>query len=700
MLDPISLFVRLFRPFNPYAPISHVTLLDAGGRVLSTDDQASTPDSPLDRHALCEAGIMYAYPEKRLAAPPFADGCRYHVVWNTPDGRTFVARNANAPVMPPRPDDADGPIGCACRDEEGWVRFGSAQAELGPWCPPLFRENDTAPYRPDSFAGYGPCTARPCPGLLTEWHPGFVVPHKGQSFGLAPERVLEMKALDRLDEELRDIMHIHRSDVRRIPSPNEDPDALREDWGFYVAEYQLERGDINARLIGRDFWETVKESEPLLFTRMLNNGYFGCGLVGAWFDDPVRDFAHVQLFLQHGMPVFYEWTSDLESFRGADVLRPRSRSLFVAGAGPSAPPGLPTPRPLQGRYTNVNPVREAVASEASSKRRLADRITSPPTSPLLARQTRATPPLASRIDPSPTARAQAVAASTAYFPSGRLTERSALTCTRVPHEFGETHTTARVARLLCEFNANGVVDEGALRVWIHGIGKAVILAKQAFRNGRLRVPADLVKLARDYNLAFNTAVRVDSPAPWSSASAGLHDVSPRLRVGNRMAWRAAYDTWAAACADILRRPHAQRAAILQGGLVARIAKDFATSGDITSIPTEQVRLYGCPEPLLVGGKAYHDDWLADDELAALLGRDTDATPGTPRSMFPPPAIWFEYAGGIWTEAHERWYDGHRTELATGGGGASFYTTHRWHARLRNWRRTFDDAVVEIVDTDG
>lgn len=288
----------------------------------------------------------------------------------------------------------------------------------------------------------------------------------------------------------------------------------------------------------------------------------------------------------------------------------------------------------------------------------------------------------------------------ARYPSGKLTERGALTSARVPHEFSDSSTTARVARLLCEFVPDGGVDEGPLRVWIHGLGKAVRLAKQAYRNGLLRTPADLVQLARDHNLAFNTSVQVDSPAPWDPASAILHDVQPRLRVGNRMAWREAYETWSEACTDILARPHARRAALLRGGILARIVKDFVPSADFPSIPTEQARAYGCPDPLLVGGKTFHDDWLSEDELGALLGRDRDAAPGAPRSMFPPPAIWVEHAGGVWTQTHEAWYAGHRSDLATGGGGASFYTPHRWNARLRQWRRSFDDAAAELVGSDG
>lgn len=706
MINPIATLLKLFLPFNSITPGSCVTGHSGGSPIY--EDLASA----LDRHDITSAGVMYAYPERRLAPPPFADQCRYHVVWHAPDGRIFVARNSNAPVMPPRPSDLEGPIGCSCRDASGQRRFGGAQSELSPWCPSLFKENDTAPYRPDWFSGYGPCTERSVANPVAQWEPRYLT-FRREEYALLPEVVADLLAHDRLDNELRDIFGMTSSHTRQIPGPSSDPDAIREAWGFYAAEFQIERGDLGAKLVGRDLWEMVRDSEPALFEKMRRHGYFATGLIGAWFDNPVRDFAHIQMFLQRGLPFFYEWKEDMESFRDADVLRPRRRSLFVAGAEPPNDARIPnhpiaatrTARPIALPQTPL-PVPAATigvgASESSSRRRLADRISSPP--PALAARLGPTPVSPSRtfrpaVTTSATPLAQRISNMMAYTPSGRLTERSALTFARTPHEFSSAQTAARVARLICEFNADGAAVEGPLRVWLVDNGKAFALAKQEYRNGTIRTPADLVALAREHLMAFNTAVPSETQDPWSDASAALHSVPAHCRTGSTLGWKDAFETWASACRELLARPHAQRAAVLRGGLLARIVRDYAPAAAFPPIPTDQVRLVGCPEPFLINGKSYHDDWLAQDELDALLGRDKDAAPGAPRSMFPPPKIWSDHAGGVWSEAHERWYTARRAELATGGGGASFYTPHRWTLRLRQWQGTFGAAAASVSGSD-
>ncbi|KZV89526.1 hypothetical protein EXIGLDRAFT_771649 [Exidia glandulosa HHB12029] len=303
-----------FRPANPRAAMGDVT---------SPSAHDAIADAP-NRHALAPGDEMAAFPLDSIK--PYPDRVRYHVVWRSKDGRTLIAQNALAPVVPP-PPDSSGPIGCDCRDHWGSTRYGSAQYDLRPWCPDFYRDGSGCVYAPDLFDGYGPCVLRSVPGLLTEWTDARTV-ESDDSIDFDPVTISTLADYREVAIDVLSFLGVDRP-VHAPPSGAANQEDLWAAWSTWIRHEQELRAFILERLVGRDAYKRVQSQNRALWERLYDCGYFEHGPVGAWFEHAELHLAQIRFLLDRGVPVFYEWTPILAASPSAAFLAPAN------GAPPS-----------------------------------------------------------------------------------------------------------------------------------------------------------------------------------------------------------------------------------------------------------------------------------------------------------------------------------------------------------------------------
>ncbi|KZV78654.1 hypothetical protein EXIGLDRAFT_783471 [Exidia glandulosa HHB12029] len=164
----------------------------------------------------------------------------------------------------------------------------------------------------------------------------------------------------------------------------------------------------------------------------------------------------------------------------------------------------------------------------------------------------------------------------------------------------------------------------------------------AFNTGRERVLRDVETM--------DTDVDVDM---LMVAESEAHYVPPSLAIAESVNVRDRYATWEAGARAILARPHG-RAAILRGGVIARIAVELGlTAEHALTGPSDNA--YDIPNERVIhvaGGRVLVDDYLSTSEISVILGqigvRDD--------SLWPDEAV-FRANGweGVWTEWHETWF---------------------------------------------
>ncbi|KAH9475823.1 hypothetical protein JR316_0011383 [Psilocybe cubensis] len=152
-----------------------------------------------------------------------------------------------------------------------------------------------------------------------------------------------------------------------------------------------------------------------------------------------------------------------------------------------------------------------------------------------------------------------------------------------------------------------------------------------------------------------------------------------------------YESSMLACRQILDQQRG-RAALLMGGIVGRIAKEYLSTESVLQGPSVELLRNGRgyvanPEAELL---AYCDDGLTEHDIAIIIGSyslmtDFKNQVGV-KSWFPPPAVWNEIdRNGIgwleWTERNEYWYQT-RLELIR-NGKAQPLTLQDWKSLLKN-----------------
>ncbi|KAH9477530.1 hypothetical protein JR316_0009750 [Psilocybe cubensis] len=152
-----------------------------------------------------------------------------------------------------------------------------------------------------------------------------------------------------------------------------------------------------------------------------------------------------------------------------------------------------------------------------------------------------------------------------------------------------------------------------------------------------------------------------------------------------------YESSMLACRQILDQQRG-RAALLMGGIVGRIAKEYLSTESVLQGPSVELLRNGRgyvanPEAELL---AYCNDGLTEHDIAIIIGSyslmtDFKNQVGV-KSWFPPPAVWNEIdRNGIewleWTERNEYWYQT-RLELIR-NGKAQPLTLQDWKSLLKN-----------------
>ncbi|KAF8177828.1 hypothetical protein BJ912DRAFT_856650 [Pholiota molesta] len=149
------------------------------------------------------------------------------------------------------------------------------------------------------------------------------------------------------------------------------------------------------------------------------------------------------------------------------------------------------------------------------------------------------------------------------------------------------------------------------------------------------------------------------------------------------------------CKSLLSSPRG-RAAILMGGIVGRIAKEYISvdavlHGPSIEITTHRVGYFG---PSAGGDRRYCDDELTEHEIAVICGTYTMYTgtvvgQTTIRSWLPPPSAWCKNGAGFrwleWTECSEAFFVQLLQDIQA--GKARPLSVADWRSRLRGLKST-------------
>ncbi|KZV98060.1 hypothetical protein EXIGLDRAFT_763924 [Exidia glandulosa HHB12029] len=164
----------------------------------------------------------------------------------------------------------------------------------------------------------------------------------------------------------------------------------------------------------------------------------------------------------------------------------------------------------------------------------------------------------------------------------------------------------------------------------------------AFNTGRERVLQQVGGMDMDAEMDILMTVETE-----------VHHVPPSLAITDTLPVADRYAAWERGVREVLARPHG-RAAILRGGLIARIAIEFGlTAENALQGPSDSA--YDIPNDRVIlapGGRTLVDDYLGDSEIAILLGQV-----GFHNDSLWPDEATFRSNGwdGVWTDWHEAWF---------------------------------------------
>ncbi|KAF8189076.1 hypothetical protein BJ912DRAFT_1106291, partial [Pholiota molesta] len=142
------------------------------------------------------------------------------------------------------------------------------------------------------------------------------------------------------------------------------------------------------------------------------------------------------------------------------------------------------------------------------------------------------------------------------------------------------------------------------------------------------------------------------------------------------------------CQTVLSQPQG-RAALLRGGIIWRIAKEFLSVDGVLSGPSVEVTAHrvGYLHASDISGTQYCDDELTENEIALICGTYSLYTSGaqiTVKSWFPPPICWTKDRTGVewveWTARNEQFFGDLLNNIRT--GKAKPLTVVEWTSRLR------------------
>ncbi|KAG6913694.1 hypothetical protein DXG01_004861 [Tephrocybe rancida] len=203
---------------------------------------------------------------------------------------------------------------------------------------------------------------------------------------------------------------------------------------------------------------------------------------------------------------------------------------------------------------------------------------------------------------------------------------------------------------------------------------------------------NVIRFCLNQGLNFQTFIH----APY------LHTLAPPQSHISGLGFQAAdyipsvldYHAYCISAAEFLQSPRG-RAALMAGGIVAQLAKDFINYECVFATPlpedVSESENSICYSDTVVTSDAYWDDGLSDHEICIICGSysvatgQSDAKMGvqiTALSWFPPPSIWNACGlnAGFWCADAEKWYM--QQHLDCLAGRASLLKPTSWRHSLK------------------
>ncbi|PPR01417.1 hypothetical protein CVT24_006210 [Panaeolus cyanescens] len=203
------------------------------------------------------------------------------------------------------------------------------------------------------------------------------------------------------------------------------------------------------------------------------------------------------------------------------------------------------------------------------------------------------------------------------------------------------------------------------------------------------IAATMVYRMLGYGANFRDICNVSTLVPTPDVTCSLKEVyAPRaIRLKDYVFTHADFIAYQEVCHSILSGPRG-RAALMAGGIVARIAQDYLPLGGVKSGPSLCVTQQACGISSTDGEATYSDDALTVDELDCICGLYSVYTgcgaQETRKSWWPLHNLWINpHMGenfGYWTEGNERWYQNRLKEIEA--GLAKPLTSSEWRKFLR------------------
>ncbi|KZV92966.1 hypothetical protein EXIGLDRAFT_768503 [Exidia glandulosa HHB12029] len=199
------------------------------------------------------------------------------------------------------------------------------------------------------------------------------------------------------------------------------------------------------------------------------------------------------------------------------------------------------------------------------------------------------------------------------------------------------------------------------RLWIYDSGRAMEVLSREEGNGFTKKAIDIIYVCIARGLKFSTPVAVDDPQP------GRADVNHRVprawMIDPASSLREKVERWEFGAKMVLRRPHAIRAAVMEGGILSRIAQFFLRDQRLSFKvgPTRPVIDYGVPLLKRVArsdNEVLHDDYLTLDEMYVLIGAEvtSSGTDTIVRSFWPTERkMLSEGYDSVWSQPWEDWF---------------------------------------------
>ncbi|PPQ81947.1 hypothetical protein CVT24_010400 [Panaeolus cyanescens] len=163
--------------------------------------------------------------------------------------------------------------------------------------------------------------------------------------------------------------------------------------------------------------------------------------------------------------------------------------------------------------------------------------------------------------------------------------------------------------------------------------------------------------------------------------------------------------------DELVKSDRGRAALLAGGIAARLAQEHIGPYNAVRGPSKEVLFNGIGNCWHDNGTTYADDELLREEYSILCGEYETKT-GTGNnavylSWWPPHHLWQRQSTGVhpgyWTESNEEWYQQRLRGIRAGTEKPK--SSSNWMEWLRGWRKTsrflktMEDAATKLLVTD-